>query len=382
MVEIERLIFRFLWKGPDKIKRRTVCGDFSSGGIKMANVQNIVKSLKLSWISRFLCHENSPWKWYLQHRLDCVGGLEFLLQCNFDKRFITNLNISPFYKEVLNIWRNDIMMHQSCLSMDQIIWNNQNIKIENQPVYYESFLKVGVKFIHDLFIKESSRASFDYWVAKGLNKKNFMKWCGLRSAALTLYKAFRASLLSPTMTPKFIINTMKGNSYEFNAATNYKAKFFYNLLSQNDVELLPSYSSFLVESLNLQNVNELKDLYALTYKVTTNPKLRELQYRISTGIYNTNVILKRKKIIESALCEFCGKKDQDVYHLFFDCEIIQVFWASILDYYNQKMNSIYSLNKKDVILGNLSFPKILNFIILIGKLVIHLCHIKSENALP
>ena len=121
---------------------------------------------------------------------------------------------------------------------------------------------------------------------------------------------------------------------------NFSAKFFYNLLSQNDVELLPCYSSFLVESLNLQNVNELKDLYALTYKVTTNPKLRELQYRISTGIYNTNVILKRKKIIESALCEFCGKKDQDVYHLFFDCEIIQVFWARILDYYNQKMNSI------------------------------------------
>ena len=63
-------------------------------------------------------------------------------------------------------------------------------------------------------------------------------------------------------------------------------------------------------------------------------------------------------------------------------EIIQVFWDRIVDYYNQKMNSIYSLNKKDVILGNLSFPKILNFIILIGKLVIHLCHIKSENALP
>ena len=130
----------------------------------------------------------------------------------------------------------------------------------------------------------------------------------------------------------------------------------------------------------LQGIKELRELYSLPYKVTTNPKLRDLQYRICTSIYNTNVILKRKKIKDSALCELCKTKDQDVYHLFFNCEIISDFWLKVTNYFNLKMNSSFDLSRKDVILGNPTFPKILNFVILIGKLNIHLRHVKLGNS--
>lgn len=375
---IERLIFRFLWKGPDKIKRKTVCAEFPSGGINMANIKNIVKSLKLSWISRFLTTVSVPWKWYLECRLENVGGLGFLLQCNFDNEFVNSLAISPFYKELLKIWANDIIGNDSRQGFNQIIWNNKNVKINYKSVYYKSFLLVGIKFVRDLFIRETSNQSFNYWTEKGLDKRHFMRWCGLRSATWRFYKESLTGYHHPSRIDlDFKINTKKGNSYEINARCN--AKFFYNLLMQNEDDIFPIYSQHLIEVFQLQGIDDLKKFYTLTYKVTGNPKLRELQYRIHTFIYNTNVILRRKKLKDSALCEFCSAKDQDLYHLFFDCEIIADFWLKIMKYFNQKMNSGFTINKKDVILGNLMFPKILNFVILMGKFCIHLCHIKSEN---
>ena len=144
----------------------------------------------------------------------------------------------------------------------------------------------------------------------------------------------------------------------------------FSIILENEDEILPIYSNQLIESLQLQAKKELRELYSLPYKVTTNPKLRDLQYRICTFIYNTNVILKRKKIKDSALCELCKTKDQDVYHLFFDCKIISDFWLKVTNYFNLKMNLNFDLSRKDVILGNPTFPKILNFVILIGKLKI------------
>ena len=61
--EINELFYKFLWdeKG-DKIKN-VMIKDFSEGGLKMIDIQSFNKSLKSSWIKKYLDPENSSsWK--------------------------------------------------------------------------------------------------------------------------------------------------------------------------------------------------------------------------------------------------------------------------------------------------------------------------------
>ena len=64
--EINKLFFKFLWndKG-DKIKRKVMINDYSEGGLKMIDITSFNKSLKATWIKKFLdidIENCSKWK--------------------------------------------------------------------------------------------------------------------------------------------------------------------------------------------------------------------------------------------------------------------------------------------------------------------------------
>ena len=62
-VKIEKMLFEFLWDGkPDKIKRSFAKNNIEKGGLGMIDIRLFEKSLKLTWIRRYL---NSDPKWKL-----------------------------------------------------------------------------------------------------------------------------------------------------------------------------------------------------------------------------------------------------------------------------------------------------------------------------
>ena len=50
--EIEKIIFKFLWKANDRIKRKTLTGQKENGGLGMTDIYSKNKALKASWIKR------------------------------------------------------------------------------------------------------------------------------------------------------------------------------------------------------------------------------------------------------------------------------------------------------------------------------------------
>ena len=64
--ELNRLVYRFLWNGTDKLIRLSTINDYAKGGLKMIDLVCMVKSLRLAWLQRVYCIVlRSPWKWYL-----------------------------------------------------------------------------------------------------------------------------------------------------------------------------------------------------------------------------------------------------------------------------------------------------------------------------
>ena len=62
----------------------------AEGGLNFVNFPIEVKSLRLTWISRFLSNSRDSWKVIPNHHLSTHGGLQFLLKCNYNAACINN----------------------------------------------------------------------------------------------------------------------------------------------------------------------------------------------------------------------------------------------------------------------------------------------------
>ena len=74
--EVNKLFYTFLWneKG-DKIKRDIMINDYSNGGLKMIDIQSFNKSLKATWVKKYLDKENQgKWKLFFDKELQKYGG--------------------------------------------------------------------------------------------------------------------------------------------------------------------------------------------------------------------------------------------------------------------------------------------------------------------
>ena len=99
--ELNRLLFKFLCKGTDKVTRLSAINEYENGGLKMIDLESMIQSLRLAWIKRTFEAHDSTWKSYLRHLLNRFGGL-FLFHCDYDVKDIPIT--SQFYSELLKWW--------------------------------------------------------------------------------------------------------------------------------------------------------------------------------------------------------------------------------------------------------------------------------------
>jgi len=88
-------LLNFLWKNKrDKIKRVGLHQgdqDREKGGIRMTDVETMIKALRPAWIPRLLTPEIRNRKKIPDYYLRKTGGLKFLLRCNYDVKYIDGL---------------------------------------------------------------------------------------------------------------------------------------------------------------------------------------------------------------------------------------------------------------------------------------------------
>jgi len=78
--EMERMIYKFLWKGPDKVTKLSVINSLTNGALNLMDLETHIKASRLSWIPRVLDERVGPWKSYFLFHLQTYGG-NLLLKC-------------------------------------------------------------------------------------------------------------------------------------------------------------------------------------------------------------------------------------------------------------------------------------------------------------
>ena len=77
--ELSRILFKFLWKGTVKVTRLSKINEYENGGLKMIDLESMIKSLRLAWLKRIFGENDGAWKSYLQVSLKRHGGFFFIL---------------------------------------------------------------------------------------------------------------------------------------------------------------------------------------------------------------------------------------------------------------------------------------------------------------
>ena len=95
--EVNKLIFDFIWKGKDKVKRLALINDTKDGGLKAPHLESMIESQRIMCCKKFASSELSSWKTLLSYYLKPVGG-KFILCCNFDLKKLP-VKLPKFYEE-------------------------------------------------------------------------------------------------------------------------------------------------------------------------------------------------------------------------------------------------------------------------------------------
>ena len=138
--QMERIGYKFLWKGPDKVTRLSVINMLRNGGLNLTDLETQIKAIRLSWISRILDERVGPWKPYFTFHLKKYGGT-LLLKCNYDVRDL-NLSLNGFYQQLLEWWADFRSAFSDINYTHYVIWNNKEIRIDNKSIFIKNMQTV------------------------------------------------------------------------------------------------------------------------------------------------------------------------------------------------------------------------------------------------
>ena len=144
VIEVNKLLFNFIWKGKDKVKRLSLICDLDKGGLKAPHLESIIKSQRIMCCKKFAENQQSNWKIILSHYMKNVGS-KLILRCAFDLKKLC-IQLPQYYEECFRCFAeysvaNKLTEQVLCQEIHKkVIWNNtcKFICIQGKSVFCEA----------------------------------------------------------------------------------------------------------------------------------------------------------------------------------------------------------------------------------------------------
>ena len=155
--DVNKIIFDFIWKGKDKVKRSALItgSDIEDGGLKAPHLESIIETQRVLCCKKLASNQPNNWKKIILHYLEPVGG-KFILCCDFDLKKLP-IKLLAFYKECLKSFVKCSAANRTSLQ-DQneqdlskaIVWNNEFICVGGRSVYFGNLAEKGILRMGDI----------------------------------------------------------------------------------------------------------------------------------------------------------------------------------------------------------------------------------------
>ena len=71
----------------------------------MLDFEIMEKALKIAWIKRLAEQDDAAWKIIPEFAATDYGSISFLIECQYDVKYLSLDNLPPFYHTLLKYWQ-------------------------------------------------------------------------------------------------------------------------------------------------------------------------------------------------------------------------------------------------------------------------------------
>lgn len=146
---VNKLLFDFIWKNRShKLKKAVISSCRSDGGLEAINFHNTIYTFKINWLRRCLINPNSLWFFIPNYIFNKIGGLPFILKCNYMHNKLP-VKLANFHQQAFLAWKlcyvHNFSPHKT------LLWNNMDITVRNKSLFFTNWFNRGLNYIFSLF---------------------------------------------------------------------------------------------------------------------------------------------------------------------------------------------------------------------------------------
>lgn len=138
---------------------------YKDGGLQAIDFDSINGTLKINWLKSLLNNNNFLFKKKKKELFKKLGGIEFLLSCDFTVQRLP-VKLSQFHQQVLLYWK--ILYKHNFTPHNTPLWNNRYITVRNKSVYDKDWMEKGIWSVSHL-MENSGIMSYENFCAKYLS---------------------------------------------------------------------------------------------------------------------------------------------------------------------------------------------------------------------
>lgn len=157
--KVNSIIYNFIWRNKTHyVKKSQLVKERNKGGLKTLDFEAMVGVFKINWVKACLTKSECIWFHIPKNIFKKVGGLEFLLKCDFE---ITKLPIklSEFHRQVLHCWK--MIFSHNFAPHCSTLWNNRTITINRKALLRKNWFEKDIVFVADLMDENSQLLEYN-----------------------------------------------------------------------------------------------------------------------------------------------------------------------------------------------------------------------------
>ncbi len=161
---VDKILFNFVWKNKiHYVKKSVIMNTYEYGVLNFLDFSSFNNNFKINWIRQFLCNPNSIWNFIPNYFFSKLGGLPFLLTCNYNIATIP-YNLSKFHKQSLLAW--SLIFKHNFSPHRYFIWNNQNVVYKRKSLFFSNWFEKNILLVSQLFNSEGLLLSYEEFLCK------------------------------------------------------------------------------------------------------------------------------------------------------------------------------------------------------------------------
>jgi hypothetical protein len=332
----KKMIYKFIYRGVDKITRRMASKPVDCGGINLPILDDIVAAAGIQWLRKARTCKDRLWAKFIQKDFTTLGGYGSLNNLRTTKDN-DKQGFYEFNKYLFRCWhhlKNEEQMNETTF-LSQTIWNNRRFSQRSKGTVHmltgkhlsrQGYTRVGDFFDQDGRIIEGNGSELEGLPLQckmewRLAVKFIKKYTSTHKTEVTKGFSNRNELAQTKILNEHEIFLSEGDSETELEKLTQGATL--RLLSRRRRDSTP-YMKKLTDEFDLTE-DDIKLCYSNIPQISLATKSRSFLFKLYAGMLYGNNKLHLFGYVDSKRCERCNNPEQDIMHLLTQCPAVEFF---------------------------------------------------------